>query len=1373
VTDSVRLAATSLLLAGAVGLAPIKSPAQSPSNYFNYSRATSLTPYPSGSTWYGLVQSETIEPSNLALCTTTTYTYDSYGNRKSATVGNCTGTVPVSAQFASRTNTTYYTANTNPSVTLPTVTIGTTTLTQVAGAYPIAATNALGQMQTQSFDPRFGVAVSETGPNGLTTTWSVDDFGRRVLEARPDGTSTVTYYCYVRGSNTTSNSAGCPTPAAAEIPSDAQLFVHSEPHDKNNVKMGPYVRAYYDRLGRQIRQATESFDASSQPSATGGVIVQDTQYSQYGPKQLETQPYFLATKSSTTTGSGDAGLKWSQYDALGRLATVTVTDPNGSAGSVAFPASYAFPSGASRVAARTTFTYTGMSVTTTNDKSQTHSEDKDPFGHVVRATDATGATLIKYFDAFGNLVQTTDALGNSIVVTYDIRGNKLTMQDPDTGVWAYCYDALGQLWAQQSPNQRGSNTAAACPALSSAPSTTAPAVTGWTTMAYDQLGRMTQRSEPEYKTTWSYDQYANASACTAGKGKLCEVTTTSGLDRKVVYDSLGRPINTLQAVTGAPSFAAAVAYNSATGRLASQTYPTGLTVNFNYTAKGFLQSLTLPATGLTVTVSPLPATPGGTASNPTTLPANYALWTANAIDAWGKVEQQTYGNSVISRMAYDGATGRTTSLIAGIGTATNVANESFLWDSIGNLSTRTDYNGDGSLFPVAETSFLYDPLNRLTSYTVVASAGATVNRQETIQYNALGNVLYRSDVGVYTYPASGAGITQPHAVSQLSGGAVTTYHYDLQGNLTSASGGAYKSITYTSFNLPDSQSGVQGTVSTSYTWQYDENHARIKETRVSTAATTITASGPTGYTASGGQIAAGTRVTWYMHPDNAGGLGFEYECETSACTSSSSFSRHYLSAGGMVIGMLQSAGTSVTPSGTAPPTISTITLNKVEYWHADHLGSLIATTDHTGAVTARDSHDPFGKRRYANGAYDLNGVLIADYTTTTNSGTARGFTGHEELNDVGLINMNGRFYDPLLGRFAQADPFIQAANDLQSFNRYSYVRNNPLRSGDPSGLIEQIVVTPPADPVSALIDLSIIAVETFFDSLFGCLFGCDTPAPVIHVVNAPTGPTAPTVSNTQLTQPGQPTSGASGYGSNVSSTTIGGNNASAIGNAVNAAPSTGAATYLQGPGLVTEAEAQANYIVGTYSALPGVGPGLGPLAAAGAAAAGGATAASSPSATPSGQPAPESGGGQPVDTITVVGQRVSQACKLAEATAGGDSLLDTIGTGLSAIDAGGKAMQGLASSVARDARLGVKVVGEAVSHVAGPVGIGVGVAKVGTSLIAGEGGEALYGSVDLTVETVLATTGPVGVGVALTFDAVGGSKAVVHGFATGACMLGF
>jgi RHS repeat-associated protein len=114
---------------------------------------------------------------------------------------------------------------------------------------------------------------------------------------------------------------------------------------------------------------------------------------------------------------------------------------------------------------------------------------------------------------------------------------------------------------------------------------------------------------------------------------------------------------------------------------------------------------------------------------------------------------------------------------------------------------------------------------------------------------------------------------------------------------------------------------------------------------------------------------------------------------------------------------------------------------KIEYLHRDHLGSLVAITDAGGGVTQRLSFDAFGSRR---------GEAWEDKTTQIFV-TNWGYTGHQQQDDFGLIHMNGRVYDPGLARFISADPFVQAPGNTQSFNRYSYVFNNPLAHTDPSG----------------------------------------------------------------------------------------------------------------------------------------------------------------------------------------------------------------------------------------------------------------------------------------------------------------------------------
>ena len=72
-------------------------------------------------------------------------------------------------------------------------------------------------------------------------------------------------------------------------------------------------------------------------------------------------------------------------------------------------------------------------------------------------------------------------------------------------------------------------------------------------------------------------------------------------------------------------------------------------------------------------------------------------------------------------------------------------------------------------------------------------------------------------------------------------------------------------------------------------------------------------------------------------------------------------------------------------------------------------------------------------------------------TVGRSSSQPSGYTGHQMLDDVGLIHMNGRLYDPFLGRFCAADPYVQSPKNTQNYNRYTYVLNNPLSLVDPSG----------------------------------------------------------------------------------------------------------------------------------------------------------------------------------------------------------------------------------------------------------------------------------------------------------------------------------
>jgi RHS repeat-associated protein len=110
----------------------------------------------------------------------------------------------------------------------------------------------------------------------------------------------------------------------------------------------------------------------------------------------------------------------------------------------------------------------------------------------------------------------------------------------------------------------------------------------------------------------------------------------------------------------------------------------------------------------------------------------------------------------------------------------------------------------------------------------------------------------------------------------------------------------------------------------------------------------------------------------------------------------------------------------------------------------DHLGSVFTTLATTGEIISQQLFSAFGQTRTI---YTAGGVALGSMLPPTE----QGFTGHRQMDALGIVHMKGRIYDPTLGRFLQADPFVQAPKNSQNYNRYSYVLNNPMSYTDPSG----------------------------------------------------------------------------------------------------------------------------------------------------------------------------------------------------------------------------------------------------------------------------------------------------------------------------------
>ncbi|MFH7002093.1 FG-GAP-like repeat-containing protein [Flavobacterium bizetiae] len=120
------------------------------------------------------------------------------------------------------------------------------------------------------------------------------------------------------------------------------------------------------------------------------------------------------------------------------------------------------------------------------------------------------------------------------------------------------------------------------------------------------------------------------------------------------------------------------------------------------------------------------------------------------------------------------------------------------------------------------------------------------------------------------------------------------------------------------------------------------------------------------------------------------------------------------------------------------------------YLQRDYQGSVVSISNESGVVLEKRLFDAWGSIiKVMDGSGNvLSGLTILD----------RGYTGHEHLQSVGLINMNGRLYDPKLHRFLQPDNNIQDPFNVQNYNRFSYVLNNPLKFSDKSGEFWHIAV---------------------------------------------------------------------------------------------------------------------------------------------------------------------------------------------------------------------------------------------------------------------------------------------------------------------------
>lgn len=312
---------------------------------------------------------------------------------------------------------------------------------------------------------------------------------------------------------------------------------------------------------------------------------------------------------------------------------------------------------------------------------------------------------------------------------------------------------------------------------------------------------------------------------------------------------------------------------------------------------------------------------------------------------------------------------------------------SYSYDHLNNVKSRADGKLNYS------ESYEYDDLERLTQSTLTVTGLSSATRDWS--YDKVGN-LETIDSSSFSYDET----DKLRAIPDQS----KTYEYDANGNQKENAG---RTITWSSFNKPIKLK--QGTQQTEFI--YNADHSRMRKLNKDSLML--------------------TKDTVYFG-------NYEKIIESNGNIEH----RYHVSVGNSVVAIrsvkTDAAGLPLSPASS-------------NYLHKDALGSVDLITDDKAAEVVRLAYTPYGKRRNIDALQELTDYGSLSISNFTPLLTTRGYTGHEHIDELDLIHMNGRVYDPDSGRFMSADPYVYNPYSTQGFNRYSYVRGNPLKYVDPSG----------------------------------------------------------------------------------------------------------------------------------------------------------------------------------------------------------------------------------------------------------------------------------------------------------------------------------
>ncbi|KFB69757.1 RHS repeat-associated core domain-containing protein [Candidatus Accumulibacter vicinus] len=807
-----------------------------------------------------------------------------------------------------------------------------------------------------------------------------------------------------------------------------------------------------------------------------------------------------------------AGRTW-QYDYDGAGNLTTVTDPLGGVRRYAYAAYTATGDGQTYQHLTqvtdpsgvivTQVTYSGERVLSYTEGANSYRYVYDTGRRQVAKTDSVGSQWRYVYDDKGLIPEEFDPLGNRVGRTFDDNGREIQRVDQGGQTWRATYDTLGRTLTRTNPlaqttrfeyagnNPNPKKIISPTERITQIgydsrlnPTTVTDPAGAITRMEWTARGDLTASSDPlGNRTTLTYNAIGlpMAQIDPLGRstgfaydavGNLTQLTNPAGEVTRLNYDALDRATQVTDALGQVTRFA----YDAA-GRLLSLTDPAGRTTQYAYDAYGRLATRTEPdgrvqrsdyrsdnlrsqtalpdarivSYGYDAAKRLTSENAGGEinsfgydARGLLTSAGNAAASLARSFDAAGRLTQETmHGQAVAISRSAEGertqlnALGSVTNYtldVRGLVTRIAVGGEPFdiAYDAAGRRTRLGLPNG-------SVATYGYDAANQLTA--LIHGGAFAANYRQT--FDLAGRITRLTGDGAdwnYGYDALGRLVAANHGSDAFA------YSYDAVGNIL-GTGRTY-------------DAGNRLTQDTDFNYSYDANGNLISKQHRTTGARSV-------YTWN----ARNQLVRLERFPDATATvpnkvLSFTYDpLGRRASKTEDGVSERYVYDGSDLIGVLDSLhsvqrrfsfGTGIDePLRMAGST-------GARYFHANHLGSVMALSASTGVVS-QYNYDPYGKTR-------LTGEAANPFR----------YTGREQ-DAEDLYYYRARYYNPMVNRFLSEDPIGLTG----SVNLYQYANANPLSFSDPSGLVSagevlaQIGAVGPIDAYTAkqLADQSLAAAQ--------------------------------------------------------------------------------------------------------------------------------------------------------------------------------------------------------------------------------------------------------------------------------------------------------